>query len=436
MSTAAAGPGIPRLPYAIFYECLESDDWKSKPVSLHLPVEKFRILIHLNLDIVIDVKRLPIRSILICSVSVALLSLYVAVWLSFAGSPAAKRSDFMIYYAAAKVPRSELYNIDVEREMQTRVLGSPFPVVGGVMPFNHTPVLIPLLHLLVNDDYRSSYLRWTVLLWLAAFVCAFMVFRMTSDVGLAFAAGSFYPLFIYVQQAHDTIFLLLGVLLCAHLLSQRKDVLAGIALSLTALKPHFAIFLGLPLIARPRAFLGFCAASTLLAIYCVLLIGTEGVSEFIRLLRISAAGESFGIRPQLMVNLLGLMERTGVSHDVARPVAWIIFLLAAISMLMLWKRSPLNPPIALTVVLAVLTSPHLYLYDLALLLVSFATLSKSNSVLLLLSSLALIGSNLISGNWQFAAAYLLMGALLAMSIKDVSHPALQLNKGTVFPPGP
>jgi len=119
----------------------------------------------------------------------------------------------MIYYAAGRLPLRDLYNIEAQRELETRVAGSPLPVKGTVLPFNHTPIFVPLLHLLVNDDYAASYLRWTALLWLAAFVCAFLVFRMTGDVALAFAAGSFYPLFTYIQQAHDTVFLLLGVLL-------------------------------------------------------------------------------------------------------------------------------------------------------------------------------------------------------------------------------
>jgi hypothetical protein len=384
-----------------------------------LLLEKFLLLIHLDLDIVIGVKRLSLRSVLICSVSIALLALYLSVWLSFAGSPVAKVSDFIIYYTAGRLPLSKLYNIDAQRELQTRVVGAPFPVKGEVLPFNHTPLFVPLLHLLVNDNYAASYLRWTALLWLAAFACAFLVFSMTGDVALAFAAGSFYPLFTYVQQAHDTVFLLLGVLLCARLLSLRKDSLAGIALSLTILKPHFAIFLAVPLIVRPKAFLGFCAASALLTLYSVLLVGIGGVYDFLTLLRISVGGEGFGMRPLAMLNLLGLMERAGVSPDVARPVSWVVFSLAAISLLFIWKRSPLNPPFALTVLLAVFTSPHLHGHDLALLLVSFATLANPNALFLLVSSLALVALSIISTNWEFAVVYLLMGALLIMSIKDV-----------------
>jgi hypothetical protein len=380
---------------------------------------KFGALIHLGLDIVIGVKRLSFLSIVICCISVALLALYLTVWLSFAGSSVAKRSDFMIYYAAGRLPLSDLYNIDAQRELETRAAGSPLPVKGGVLPFNHTPIFVPLLHLLVNDDYAASYLRWTALLWLAALMCALLVFRMTGDVALAFAAGSFYPLFTYVQQAHDTVFMLLGILLGAHLLSLRKDFLAGMALSLATLKPHLAIFLAVPLIVRPKAFLGFCVASALLAVYSILLVATGGVSDFLTLLRISAGGEGFGVRPLMMLNLLGLMERAGVTPDVARPVAWMIFSISAIFLLLVWKRNPSNPPFALTVLLAVFTSPHLYGHDLALLLASFATLTKPNALFLLVSSLALVALNIVPNNLQFAVVYLLMCALLFMSVKEM-----------------
>jgi hypothetical protein len=358
------------------------------------------------------------RSVIICAVSVALFAFYLSIWLSFPYSSAAKRSDFMIYYTAGRLPLNKLYNIEAQREMETDA-GSPFAARGEVLPFNHTPVFVPLLHLLVNDNYAASYLRWTALLWLAALMCALLVFRMTGDVALAFAAGSFYPLFTYVQQAHDTVFMLLGILLGAHLLSLRKDFLAGMALSLATLKPHLAIFLAVPLIVRPKAFLGFCVASALLAVYSILLVATGGVSDFLTLLRISAGGEGFGVRPLMMLNLLGLMERAGVTPDVARPVAWMIFSISAIFLLLVWKRNPSNPPFALTVLLAVFTSPHLYGHDLALLLASFATLTKPNALFLLVSSLALVALNIVPNNLQFAVVYLLMCALLFMSVKEM-----------------
>ncbi|HLO00347.1 MAG TPA: glycosyltransferase 87 family protein [Pyrinomonadaceae bacterium] len=366
-------------------------------------------------------REFSLRGVLICAISVLLLALYLTVWLSFADSSSVKRSDFIIYYAAGSLPLNRLYDLDAQRELEARVVGSPFPIKGEVLPFNHTPIFVPLLHLLVNDNYAGSYLRWTSLLWITALLCGLLIFKMTDDVAFAFAAVSFYPLFTYIQQGHDTIFLLLGILLGAYLLSLRQDLLAGVALSLTTLKPHFAIFFAIPLLVRPRAFLGFSVASTLLALYSVLLVGTRGIFEFLALLRISAGGEGLGVRPLIMFNLLGVMERAGVRPDLARPVAWIVFLFTAIAVFVLWKRNPLNPPFALTMLLAVFTAPHLHGHDLALLLVSFATFSKPNALFLLVSSIGFVALSITSSTWQFALVYLLMCALLAMSIKDARH---------------
>jgi hypothetical protein len=324
----------------------------------------------------------------------------------------------MIYYAAGSVPISKLYDIQAERERQTEVLGAPFPVDGGAMPFNHAPFLVPLLHLLIDGDFVSSYFRWTTLLWFIALVCTIVVYRMSGDLALTFAVGSFYPFFAAVMLGHDTVFVLLGVLLCAYLLRERRDVLAGIALSLATLKPHFAIFLAIPLIARPKAFFGFCTASAVLALYSVLLVGAQGVSDFLTLLRINAGGEVFGVHPLAMFNLLGLMERTGVSPGVARPVSWVIFFLAAALMLVFWKRNPLIPPMALTVLLAVITSPHLHKHDLTLLIVTFVSLMKPYHLILLASSVALGVLTIFAIRWQFAAACTLMAALLILSVRD------------------
>jgi hypothetical protein len=365
------------------------------------------------------VKPRSVSRLLICLVSVALLAAYLIVWPPFSRNPMAKRADFIIYYSAGRLPLNKLYNIDAQRELQTAVLGSPLPVEGGVLPFNHAPIFVPLLHLLMNDDYATSYLRWTTLLWLVAFACAIVIFKMTGDVAIAIVASSFYPVFISIMKGHDTVFILLGVLLCAYLLSLKKDLLAGIALSLVTLKPHLAIFLAVPLLARPKALIGFCAASGVLVLYSVLLIGPEGVSDFLALLRISAGG--FGMRPDAMFNLLGFMQRAGIGPGITRPVAWLIFLLSAVFALYLWRRNPSNPPVALTILLAVFTAPHLHGHDLALLLVTFVTLASPNHLFLLISSMALGAFDIVWTDWRYAVAQLVMGTLLVVAIRDARH---------------
>lgn len=182
-------------------------------------------------------KRISLPRVLVCCVSIGLLAAYVIVWSPFGASPMAKRADFLIYYTAGRVPLSKLYNLEAQRDVQIGVLGSPVPIKGGVLPFNHAPLFVPLLHLLVDDDYAASYFRWTVLMWPVILACAFLVFKMTGNYAFSFASASFYPVFISIMKGQDTAFVLLGTLLCFYLLSLRKDLLAGIALSVATLKP-------------------------------------------------------------------------------------------------------------------------------------------------------------------------------------------------------
>jgi len=187
---------------------------------------------------------------------------------------------------------------------------------------------------------------------------------------------------------------------------------------------------------RPKAFLGFCTASAVLALYSVLLVGAHGVTDLLTLLRITASGEAFGVHPLAMFNLLGLMERIGVSPGVARPVSWAIFFLAAALMLVFWKRDPLIPPMALTVLLAVITSPHLHTQDLTLLIVTFVSLKKPYPLILLVSSLALGILTIFSIQWLFAVAYTLMAALLILSVKDAQARGSKTLDDATYPNSP
>lgn len=152
-----------------------------------------------------------------------------------------------------------------------------------------------------------------------------------------------------------------------------------------------------------------------------------GVSDFFKLLTMSASGNLLEMRPLAMFNLLGLMERAGLSPEVARLIAWAAFFVSALFLFGVWKRNPSNPPFALTMLLAIFTSPHLHGHDLALLIVSFATLSSINALVVLTSSLALGAFDIIWTDWRYAVAQLVMGALLAIAIRDARkrHAAIE-----------
>src|SRR6185503_4075527 len=111
-------------------------------------------------------KRIDVLTVLFCCACIGLIASYVTVWLPFARDRMAKRADFLIYFTAANLPSDQIYNIDAQRNIQIKTLGSPVPIKGDVLPFNHAPVLLPLMRVLIDESYENSYRRWTLVLWL------------------------------------------------------------------------------------------------------------------------------------------------------------------------------------------------------------------------------------------------------------------------------
>lgn len=363
-------------------------------------------------------KRIDVLTVLFCCVCIGLIASYVTVWLPFAHDRMAKRADFLIYFTAANLPADQIYNIDAQRNIQAKTLGAPVPIKGDVLPFNHAPVLLPLMQLLIDENYESSYRRWTLVLWLVMVLCAVIVYLISQNVLLALASLSFYPVFISIMKGHDTAFVLLGLLLFTYLLKRQKDFLAGMALSLTIMKPHLSIFMAVPLIARPKALLGFSTTALVLGLYSWLLVGMRGAADFISMLRMSASGDQLEMRTLAMFNLLGLLERAGVSHETSRVIAWSGFGLCAALVVFLWLRNRSNPPIALSVLLALFTSPHLHGHDLALLVVCFATVRNFAPLLVLGSSVLLATLDIKWTNWRYSAAQVVMIVILVAVLKE------------------
>jgi hypothetical protein len=58
---------------------------------------------------------------------------------------------------------SQLYDLDLQRAVHVPSVGRNV-VQDGLLPFNHPPLLAPLLGLLVSDAYGAAYVRWALLL--------------------------------------------------------------------------------------------------------------------------------------------------------------------------------------------------------------------------------------------------------------------------------
>ena len=172
-------------------------------------------------------------------------------------------------------------------------------------------------------------------------------------------------LVISLALGQDTAFILLGVLLWLWLLLEGKDFWAGLALSLAVVKPQIAVLLGIPLLfARPKAFAGFCVGGAALTLFSFLLVGVEGFSGLLNIVRVMSQGQGFGVNPQHMISVTGLLVRAGLSAS----WSWVFLALGLVVITVLWRKFGITrQTLSVAIVLALFCAPHLHLHDLSLL---------------------------------------------------------------------
>ncbi len=252
-----------------------------------------------------------------------------------------------------------------------------------LLPFNHPPLLVPLLRPLSRASMDRSFLIWTaftlLLLALSAGVLTSGLLANGASrlelTAIRLAALSFFPVAVVVAQGQDTSMLLIAVAAWAVLFRAHNDLLAGLMLSLASIRPHLAIGLALPfLFARRRVFWGFVAGVAVLATYSIGLVGFHGVIDYLELLRETSIGGTMLIAETRMPNLLGVLHRLGgienrVAVSLAAWLTWIGFMVGT----SVWWRS-LGSRVSSTccgllVAGTVFLVPHIHLHDLAILTV-------------------------------------------------------------------
>jgi hypothetical protein len=389
---------------------------------------------------------------LLLSALALLTAIYAQLWIGLLGIPALDGVDFISFYTAGRIVRSGalrmLYDLNVQHAIQAPIVGPNF-VPGGTLPYNHPPLLAPLLGLIAFDDYTAAYIANSAVLLVVLLLCGVVAARFLAERGLgrrmsilgATSVVLFYPAYISLLKGQDTAFVLLGALLWMWLLLARRERLAGVALALVLLKPQIALALALPLLAaRNRAAWWFCGTSALLALYSWLLVGTHGLFDFLGLLRLSADGQGYGMNQTAMYNFLGLLIRSMPTLDAAilSALKWAAFALTISFLCWLWwgKREALTAQhIGVAVTLGLFASPHLHLHDLSLLLLpalgGMALLWKHGwwgrlaaLALLPISSLLLFASDLVKAPLHFVAGYTLMITLLVglgVSLRSASY---------------
>ncbi|HET9590064.1 MAG TPA: glycosyltransferase family 87 protein [Anaerolineales bacterium] len=311
---------------------------------------------------------------------------YLAIWIRFINDPVERTgSDFIAFYSAGRVAQihgtANAYDPRLQQQIQQEEVGFPL-VPGQVLLYNHLPFLIPLLQIIVSTDYVASFYRWVILLimlYIAGVTVLSLTLKQTgSDRGATLLTGIgaflFLPVFFSLMNGQDTAILFLGVALWGYGLLAGKEILAGVGLSLAAVRPHIALLLAIPAVFRyARVFAGFLLGSGFLAILSLLILGPNGTRDFINIIFLSAGGEWYGMKENAMYNLIGLLTRSAPQLEAGtiRALGWGFYGLAFVFLCAVWSKAkdPRNGLIGMSVILALFAAPHLHFHDLALLLI-------------------------------------------------------------------
>ena len=328
--------------------------------------------------------QINVRRIFVIAGVTSLSIIYLLLWVQMIVDPAQRTgTDFIAFFAAGRVVQesgfSHAYDVALQQRIQQDEVGFQL-AAGQALPYLHMPYLLPLLGMLVSNDYIVSFLRWVILLLgvyaggLVALTYWFSADTPDSEKRIfLLGAATFFPCFVSLLLGQDSAFLFLGVALLGWGVIRQKDWLAGIGLALMTVRPHLVLLLALPfLFSRRGVFRWFLALAGTLAAISVALLGLQGTRDFINILMISASGEGYGTKEIEMYNLIGLLSRLFSRSDpvLIRLIGWMFYLAAILGLCILAARAGQidERRLSLMLLITILVVPHFHYHDLVLLI--------------------------------------------------------------------
>jgi len=298
-------------------------------------------------------------------------------------------ADFVAFYMAGVFARQgrlrELGDLVAQSEFQ-RQLVAPLTADGFVLWIN-PPFFAAAFAPLGGCSYRVALAVFWILGG-ATFVATVLVVRRllclpASRARLLLLAGSYFPTIAWFTFGQTSAFSLALMTASVAGLLLEHDLIAGLALGCLAYKPQLAIGLGLALIfaRRWRAVSGaiVSGAGSFVVSYVVApeatrdwVLGSPALLSFIRESRYPMWG---------LASLYGgsALLLDGLSRSLAGVVGAALTGLALACLFRLWRAVPWRPShtsfrlaLAATLAVALLVSPHLYFYDLMLMLLPAA----------------------------------------------------------------
>jgi alpha-1,2-mannosyltransferase len=277
----------------------------------------------------------------------------------------AVRNDFRLAYGAALVGirngYGHLYDLAAQKSA-IESLGAGF----NPQPFISPPPLAWLAMPLVVLPFSVALVVWTVLL-LAALVWSW--YLVAPGTGLAKAAYlvlllGVFPVAFGVMVGQPGALVAAAVATAWWLLRREHDVWAGLALSLIVLKPQMAFLIPICLLTsgHARTFGAWLAASLVIGLVALALLGPDGVARYRDLLAQTQTPAWDITRRYSISGPIGLGPLLNVTQVVV----------VAIAVVAAWRHRHQGPeiPIAAGIVGSLLATPYLGFQDFLMLVVA------------------------------------------------------------------
>jgi alpha-1,2-mannosyltransferase len=304
-------------------------------------------------------------------------------------------TDFGGYYALAWLGLhhgwSALYDLDLQRQAWSAI--GPVTWYPNMYPPLVAWVAVPFTWL----PFPAAYALWSLLivaLLVASWWLAAGGERLVKAAQVC-AAVSLLPVGFGLRIGQVVFLDLAAVVACWFLLTRRKDVWAGLALTVIAIKPQVAFLVPLAILAhgRGRAFAAWAVATFVIGAFELLSVGPAAVQVYlVRVMTASAHPAVLGL--QLDQSLPGLLGHgpgaLGAQLAIVAAVGWIA---------LRWRRSGIEVPIAAALIGSLLATPFLHVEDFTM-LVPAAWLylrARSGALDLLLLALGYVSCQLALG---------------------------------------
>ncbi len=295
------------------------------------------------------------------------------------GRPAV--TDFLVFWLAGvstlKGAAAAAYDPHLFHVAEVAAAGHKF---AGQLPWRYAPIFLFVVAPLALLPYFTAFLVWVGATFAAFSLTISRISRSRLALVLACATPAVFINAICGQNGPVTAALIGGALLCL----EERPVLSGIFLALLTYKPQFGILFPLVLIAGGywRALIAAMIATAAGTIASWAAFGGGTLVAFLHFLPITSnallvhGANGFG----KLQTVYGLMRWLGFGNLAGWVAQGMLIAVIAATLVWLWQRKlPFALKAAAFAAATLLATPHLYAYDFAVMIVSFAFLYRQRA---------------------------------------------------------